>query len=106
MRGWWCCILLSVVLPSLIPIFLSFLEFFLGAAFLASRSWSGLEPQLGQTQVQDTIVQGLSGIAMGYATEPGIEKCEQLTAASQGGYCQSAGGGRCCQQRGDAQPEQ
>jgi diphthamide biosynthesis protein 2 len=39
------------------------------AAFLAERSWRGLDPQLGQTPVAQ-VTQGRSGVARSYDTEP------------------------------------
>ncbi|XP_065192022.1 2-(3-amino-3-carboxypropyl)histidine synthase subunit 2-like [Sycon ciliatum] len=59
-----------------------------GAAFLASRSWSGLDPQLGQTAVAETIVEGRTGVAMGYSHEPGFGR--------QASGCGSAASGGCC----------
>ncbi|KAI8509022.1 Diphthamide biosynthesis protein 2 [Branchiostoma belcheri] len=41
-----------------------------GASFLQSRSWQGLEQQLGETEVT-TAVEGRRGIAAGYSHEPG-----------------------------------
>ena len=43
-----------------------------GGQFLASRSWGGLEQQLGQTEVKE-VVQGRKGIAAGYEGEPGVD---------------------------------
>ena len=41
-----------------------------GGAFLAGRSWSGLEQKLGETEVRETV-QGRRGIASGYEGEGG-----------------------------------
>ena len=70
-----------------------------GAAFLASRSWSGLDPQLGQTAVADEVVLGRRGIAMSYTHEPGSEGvcCRQTAAAAASGCCTANAGGGCCQ---------
>ena len=40
-----------------------------GGEFLAGKSWSGLEQELGKTEVV-AAVQGGKGIAMGYSQEP------------------------------------
>ena len=39
-----------------------------GGAFLAGRSWSGLEQKLGETEVKETV-HGRRGIAAGYEGE-------------------------------------
>ena len=41
----------------------------IAASFLHSRSWQGLEQQLGQTEVT-VAAEGISGVAAGYAHEP------------------------------------
>ena len=43
-----------------------------GGQFLASRSWGGLEQELGQTEVKG-VVEGKKGIAAGYEGEPGLD---------------------------------
>ena len=40
-----------------------------GGAYLAGRSWGGLEQQLGQTPVAGGAVQGRRGVAAGYEGE-------------------------------------
>ena len=39
-----------------------------GGSFLASRTWSGVEQRLGETEVSG-VVQGRKGIAAGYEGE-------------------------------------
>ena len=39
-----------------------------GGSFLASRTWSGVEQKLGETEVSG-VVQGRKGIAAGYEGE-------------------------------------
>lgn len=43
------------------------------AEFLASRSWKGLEQNLGETPVTKAV-EGKEGIAAGYTDERGLEK--------------------------------
>ena len=43
------------------------------ASFLHTRSWHGLEQQLGQTEIT-MATEGISGVAAGYSHEPSTKK--------------------------------
>lgn len=56
----------SELFPQILPTHLQFPRF--AASFLSSRSWQGLQPQLGQTPVKGAV-SGRRGIAIAYEDE-------------------------------------